>query len=120
MSGTDHRIFANCRRGNKFSAPPYLWQNHYQGFLDFESDKIDGFFKGLQKTCAKLKKGLGFDGFNLLQNNNRAAGQLVDHLHFHIIPRWKNDQLFAGLDKKKLKVSPEDLSELQQLIEKNQ
>ena len=27
------------------------------------------------------------DGYNVLSNNGRAAGQVVDHLHFHIIPR---------------------------------
>lgn len=34
------------------------------------------------------------DGYNVLCNNGRAAGQLVDHLHFHIIPRNENDGVF--------------------------
>ena len=34
------------------------------------------------------------DGYNVLCNNGRAAGQLVNHLHFHIIPRMDNDNLF--------------------------
>jgi len=34
------------------------------------------------------------DGYNLLCNNGRAAGQLVEHLHFHIIPRNTGDGLF--------------------------
>ena len=29
--------------------------------------------------------------FNLGVNNGRAAGQLVDHLHLHVIPRFEND-----------------------------
>jgi histidine triad (HIT) family protein len=34
------------------------------------------------------------DGYNCLCNNGRAAGQLVDHVHFHIIPRFENDGFF--------------------------
>ena len=31
------------------------------------------------------------DGYNVLSNNGSAAGQVVDHLHFHIIPRKTGD-----------------------------
>jgi histidine triad (HIT) family protein len=34
------------------------------------------------------------DGYNLLCNNGRAAGQLVNHVHFHIIPRNTGDGVF--------------------------
>ena len=35
------------------------------------------------------------DGYNILCNNGKAAGQLVDHVHFHVIPRKKDDGVFA-------------------------
>ena len=35
------------------------------------------------------------DGYNVLCNNGRAAGQVVDHLHFHIIPRRSGDGVFT-------------------------
>ena len=31
------------------------------------------------------------EGYNIISNNKRIAGQLVPHLHFHIIPRYKDD-----------------------------
>ena len=34
------------------------------------------------------------DGYNVLCNNGRAAGQIVEHLHFHIIPRKAGDGVF--------------------------
>lgn len=34
------------------------------------------------------------DGYNVLCNNGRAAGQLVEHMHFHIIPRKTGDGVF--------------------------
>lgn len=35
----------------------------------------------------------GADGWNVLQNNGKAAGQEVDHVHFHVIPRKAGDGL---------------------------
>lgn len=29
----------------------------------------------------------GAENYNLLQNNGRVAHQVVDHVHFHIIPK---------------------------------
>lgn len=35
----------------------------------------------------------GAAGWNLLQNNGQAAGQVVHHVHFHFIPRVAGDSL---------------------------
>jgi len=35
----------------------------------------------------------GAEGFNVLQNNGEAAGQVVDHVHVHLIPRRRGDGL---------------------------
>ena len=46
-------------------------------------------------TAARITRGLkgwGADGVNLLQNNGPAAGQVVFHIHFHLFPRYKDDQ----------------------------
>ncbi len=42
-----------------------------------------------QKVIAKaLMEGLGAEGFNCIQNNFPASGQMVGHVHWHIIPRY--------------------------------
>ncbi len=38
-----------------------------------------------------VSAGVDAEGYNVLNNNGRAAGQLVDHVHFHIIPRRQGD-----------------------------
>ncbi len=35
------------------------------------------------------------DGINLVQNNGRAAGQVIFHVHMHVIPRWQGDRRFG-------------------------
>jgi histidine triad (HIT) family protein len=38
-----------------------------------------------------IKKALGAEGVNVHMNNGRAAGQVVFHLHMHVIPRYQKD-----------------------------
>ena len=38
-----------------------------------------------------IEKGLNADGVNIAMNNREHAGQVVDHPHLHIIPRFKGD-----------------------------
>jgi histidine triad (HIT) family protein len=48
----------------------------------------------LVKITDAVMTGMNCDSYNLLCNNGRAAGQVVEHLHFHIIPRKINDSVF--------------------------
>jgi histidine triad (HIT) family protein len=45
----------------------------------------------VQRIAGAQMNGLKADGVNIMQNNGKAAGQEVPHLHFHVIPRFKND-----------------------------
>ncbi len=48
----------------------------------------------LGKIAKAVASAMNSEGYNVLCNNGRAAGQLVDHLHFHIIPRNAGDGVF--------------------------
>jgi len=38
-------------------------------------------------------------GTNLIQNNGKPAGQLIDHVHVHIVPRLSGDSFRFKYDK---------------------
>jgi histidine triad (HIT) family protein len=57
------------------------------------------------------------DGFNVVQNNGSAAGQVVFHYHVHIVPRWKDDQISPF--SRQGKGDPAELQELATLIGNN-
>lgn len=40
-----------------------------------------------------IEKAVDADGVNIMMNNRETAGQVVDHPHIHIIPRFKGDGL---------------------------
>ena len=47
----------------------------------------------MQKVGRAVMEATGADGFNVIQNNGHAAGQEVEHVHWHIIPRFDGDGL---------------------------
>jgi len=38
-------------------------------------------------AAKKIATAIGVENYNILQNNGRLAHQVVDHVHFHIIPK---------------------------------
>ncbi len=44
-----------------------------------------------RRVARALQVGLGADGINIHQANGAAAGQVVPHIHFHVIPRFRHD-----------------------------
>jgi histidine triad (HIT) family protein len=47
----------------------------------------------LPRLCRAVKAATGADGYNVIVNNGRAAGQTVFHGHWHLIPRWHDDRV---------------------------
>lgn len=45
----------------------------------------------VQKVAAAQMNALKADGVNIFQANGKAAGQVVPHLHFHVVPRFNTD-----------------------------
>jgi histidine triad (HIT) family protein len=44
--------------------------------------------RALPRIARAVLAATGARAFNVLQNNGAAAHQAVDHVHFHIIPKW--------------------------------
>ena len=61
----------------------------------------------------KVREATGADGVNIIMNNKKSAGQLVDHAHIHIVPRYLNDGI-KGLPQHK--ESPKTLANMRKKI----
>lgn len=60
-----------------------------------EPDLLAEVSRRLGKIAGAVAKAMEADGYNILCNNGYAAGQVVNHLHFHIVPRRAGDGVFT-------------------------
>ena len=64
---------------------------HAETYFDLNEELLGKFSLGVKRAMEKIEKTLQPDGFNVGWNQDEVAGQVVPHLHVHIIPRYKGD-----------------------------
>lgn len=68
-------------------------KNHYLNLEEIPEIELRELIIAVKKVGRAIKEGLGYAGYNLAVNNDPVSGQIVPHLHFHIIPRKEGDGL---------------------------
>ena len=66
-------------------------KKHYERFTDLPDDLAADLARVLPRLSRAVAGAADADGFNLLQMNGACAGQVVPHVHIHIIPRHEDD-----------------------------
>ena len=68
-------------------------KKHVKNFTELTEEQATELIKIVKKIAPKLVSILGVEDYNLALNNGSVAGQIIDHVHWHIIPRYKDDGL---------------------------
>ncbi len=68
-------------------------KKHFATILDLPASLGPELMDCIKSTSLKLMKNKNASGFNVISNNFKSAGQVVNHVHFHIIPRRKDDKM---------------------------
>ncbi|MBP9821270.1 MAG: HIT family protein [Candidatus Pacebacteria bacterium] len=89
-------------------------KKHFRNLYDIDPETLSHVIKTVQKVAIALGHAVGAEGVNVHQNNESAAGQVVFHLHMHVIPRFKNDGRVLWEDK--LEYRPGEASDLAEKI----
>ena len=59
-----------------------------RNILDIEGAALEALILRVQKIARAAQAGLAAEGISIQQFNEGAGGQIVFHLHFHVLPRW--------------------------------
>lgn len=68
-------------------------KGHYETLFDLPPDLGRELLAAMQTVGRAVMSATGASGLNVGMNNFEAAGQLVGHAHFHLIPRHAGDGL---------------------------
>lgn len=70
-------------------------KKHVVNVLDSDEETLHHVLDTVKKISNHYTDDLGYDGVDIMNASGEAAQQSVFHMHFHIIPRKKNDGVDA-------------------------
>jgi len=66
-------------------------KEHHETLLDMPDEEAAEYFKSVKHVAGLVKNGVNAQGLSISSSNGQAAGQVVAHLHFHVIPRFSSE-----------------------------
>lgn len=88
-------------------------KKHYHNILDADEETLINIMKVIHKLSNHYVSKLGINNINILNNSGTIAGQTVNHLHFHLIPRYdENDSISINFKSHNKNIDKESLSNL--------
>lgn len=76
-------------------------REHYASLHETPDEVLAGMINLVKKLAPAAVRAMGAAGYNVGVNTGTAAGQAVEHVHFHIIPRFMDDgfRAWAGRER---------------------
>jgi histidine triad (HIT) family protein len=72
---------------------------HIAQIYEVDGDMAGPLMTTLARVAVAVKAACRADGISIRQNNERHGDQSLFHLHFHVIPRFKDDAFNTGDDR---------------------
>jgi len=84
-------------------------REHHEKIIDMTPQHVSELFTRVLPIARGVIEATTADGFNIGQNNGRAANQIIPHVHVHVIPRY--NQVAVAWPKRSV-ADEKDLEEL--------
>jgi histidine triad (HIT) family protein len=76
-------------------------KKHYENIYEVPDEEVASLFQVVKKVAIAVRNAISAEGVRIVQNNGSAAGQVVFHLHVHIIPEyneWTDERTLKSPD----------------------
>ena len=77
-------------------------KKHSELFHECSDEVVSSVALAVKKVGQAVIKAFGVEGYNVLCNNGSVSGQVVGHVHYHVIPRKSGDGILTGWPKAEL------------------
>ncbi|TSA16117.1 MAG: HIT family protein [Nitrosopumilales archaeon] len=74
------------QRGHTLVMP----RDHHERITDMNTESVSSLFSKIPVIAHAILEITSADGFNIAQNNGKAANQIIPHVHVHIVPRYSS------------------------------
>lgn len=88
-------------------------KKHVENIFEIGPEELQEVISVAHKIARAIKSSLNPEGLTVVQLNGKVAGQMVPHLHVHVIPRKEDDPL-----KISWKMIPGDMDNIKAVAEK--
>jgi histidine triad (HIT) family protein len=68
-------------------------KEHYVTIFEVPEELVAHLHRIVQRVALAVRESTKADGISIIQQNGKAAGQEVFHLHVHVIPRYEGQKL---------------------------
>jgi histidine triad (HIT) family protein len=68
-------------------------KKHHENIFDIPQELIAHLHGITKRVALAVEKATQADGISIIQQNGKAAGQEIFHLHIHVIPRYEGKKL---------------------------
>ena len=91
-------------------------KKHYENIYEVPDEEIALIFKISKKIAVAVKKAVNAEGIRIVQNNGEAAGQVISHLHVHVIPMRKKQLMQHHVESRKEAAIEEDAEKIKRFV----
>lgn len=68
-------------------------KQHYVDIFETPEEMLSQIYKVTKQVSIAVKKAINCDGVTIIQQNGKAAGQDIFHIHVHVVPRFEGQKL---------------------------
>jgi histidine triad (HIT) family protein len=91
-------------------------KKHYENIYEISEEETAYLYKVVKKLSHAVKQAVDAEGIRIVQNNGEAAGQVIFHMHVHIIPMNKNHSWLHHAEPRSAEALENDAERIRQVV----